>query len=72
MISYNGNHTQVLLRVPNTPEGVDFYNHFRKYLNRGTYKLERYGRCKNRRQITKSSHPKMAQSEWFSIYIKQK
>jgi len=72
MSTYNGEPKQVVFRVPNNSEGVEFYNHIRKYLNRETYRMERYGRRKNRRQFTNSSHPRIADSEWFSIYIKEK
>ena len=72
MKEYNGEPTQVVFRVPNNTEGVDFFNSVRKYLNRSTYKLERYGRRKNRRHFTTSSHPRIADSEWFSVYIKLK
>jgi len=72
MNKYNGAPTEVVFRVQNDSEGVDFFNKVRKYLNRSTYRLERYGRCKNRRHFTTSSHPRISDSEWFSIYIKIK
>jgi hypothetical protein len=72
MKTFNGYPTTVMFRVPNNEDGKLFWDNIRKYLNRSTYRLERYGRCKNRRQITTSSHPKLSQSEWYSVYITQK
>jgi hypothetical protein len=43
--------TDLLLRVPNTEEGKQFYSLLKKYLNKKTYSLKKRGRHPNRKVI---------------------
>ncbi len=62
---------EFLCNVPNTAEGLTFYNQLKKYLNKDRYSLKRYGRAKNRaaRGGNRSFIP-LKNCDYFGVYLK--
>ena len=67
-VTPNDLRTHQLFSVPNTAEGQLFYSLARQYLNRDLFRFEAYGRGK-RTTKTSSSHLRMKDCEWFSMYL---
>ena len=57
-----------LLSIPNTPEGLAFYEQFKGYLNRTIYKVHYKGRGSRKSHGNKSDLP-LRYSEWFAVYL---
>lgn len=60
-----------VLRIPNTMEGQAFYQQFKKYLNKESYRAQRYGRATNRKEKGGGqSHTPIATCDYFGVYLR--